>query len=169
MRSGVGGAHGDWGGRGGSVTAAQVNTGLWLADNVNTELWLVVATMTQSASPGYSDTEDRDELTNALRQESGNLKSDMSWTVSIVVKLEFSLQYMNPNSKYQIPCLTHFITCQRGHFWMKMCAHMVWELCESPYLMANSKIFQGTKCINHKNLNRKNLGHLTGPSSLDIS
>ena len=66
------------------------------------------------------------------------LKVNMSWTVSIVVKLEFSLQYMNPNSKYQIPCLTHFITCQRGHFWMKMCAHMDWELRESQYLLANS-------------------------------
>ena len=37
---------------------------------------MVVDTMTQSASPGYSDTEDRDELANALRQESGNLKSE---------------------------------------------------------------------------------------------
>ena len=82
MRSGGGGAHGGW--RGGSVTAAQVNTGLWLADNVNTELWLVADMMTQvtgvttdqSASLGYSDTEDRDELTNALKQESENLKSE---------------------------------------------------------------------------------------------
>ena len=99
----------------------------WLI-NVNTELWLVAGTMTQSSSPGYSDTEDRDELTSALRQEreNPNLKVNMSWTASIVVKLEFSLQYMIPNSEYQIPCLTHFITCQRGHFWMKMCAHMVW-------------------------------------------
>lgn len=45
---------------------------------------MVVDTMTQgtgvttdqSASPGYSDTEDRDELTNALRQESENLISE---------------------------------------------------------------------------------------------
>ena len=93
----VAGAHGGWGGRGGSVTAAQVNTGLWLADNVNSELWLVADTMTQgtgvttdqSAGPGYNDTEDRDELTNAETRQWKSLK--WIWVVTWIFHAKLDL------------------------------------------------------------------------------
>ena len=60
----------------------------WLI-NVNTELWLVADTMTQSARPGYSDTKDREEQTNALREKSENL--EWIWVVTWIFHIKFEL------------------------------------------------------------------------------
>ena len=130
-----GGCSAEWdqaaagGGRGGSVTAVKVNTGLWLADNVNTELWLVADTVTQgsgvttnqSASPGYSDTEVRDELNDALRQESENLK--WSWVLTKIFHVKYDLNTW-PDLEYDFSWMALLLSVIGASFVRTFCNTM---------------------------------------------